>query len=344
MRRLPFAQVRAAAKALLEHCGYAETCADILAHNCLCALRDGIDGHGLFRLQDYMDSLASGYVNGNPRPVLEDCAPAFLRADGDNGFTQITLAQAKAALIEKARRCGIAALAIRNAHHGSSLALDVEPFARQGFIALTFVNSFAVVTPPGGKQAVYGTNPLAFAVPRENATPLLLDMATAVTSYGAVQRAAHSGGTLPAHAGLDGAGQPTDNPQAILQGGTLLPFGGYKGAGLALLVEVLCAALGGGDFSFEVNDKRPKNAPTARTGQTLLLIEPRCGSAALPEFGARIERLVRALQEAGAHIPGAGREQARKKAPAHELMLEAAQVRYLHNALKKRGMHFPRND
>ncbi len=247
--------------------GYSETSAAILARNCATAQRDGSVSHGVFRLEHYVSTIKTGYVNGHPRPTVEDAAAGFLRADGDNGFAQIALAASADLLASKARQCGVAVLAIRNSHHLGALYLDIEDFARQGFVALAVVNSVGVVAPPGGHKGVYGTNPMAFAAPRQSGDPLVFDQASAFMALGDIQVAAREGVLLPEGAGIDREGYPTVSPQAILDGGAINTFGGHKGASIALMVELLCAGLVGASFSFAAV-QRPRRVRLEWTQET----------------------------------------------------------------------------
>jgi delta1-piperideine-2-carboxylate reductase len=165
-------------------------------------------------------------------------------------------------LVEKARSAGIAVLAIRNSHHFAALWPDVEPFAYEGLVALSVVNSMTCVVPHGADRPLFGTNPIAFAAPRADGEPIVFDLATSAIAHGDVQIAARKGERLPPGMGVDGLGQPTQDPKAILEGGALLPFGGHKGSALSMMVELLAAALTGGNFSFEFDWK---NHPGAKT-------------------------------------------------------------------------------
>ncbi|EPN67738.1 ureidoglycolate dehydrogenase, partial [Pseudomonas syringae pv. actinidiae ICMP 19101] len=140
--------------------------ADVLAENCAGAQRDGSHSHGIFRIPGYLSSLASGWVDGKAVPVVEDVGAAFVRVDACNGFAQPALAAARSLLIDKARSAGIAILAIRGSHHFAALWPDVEPFAEQGLVALSMVNSMTCVVPHGARQPLFGTNPIAFGAPR----------------------------------------------------------------------------------------------------------------------------------------------------------------------------------
>jgi delta1-piperideine-2-carboxylate reductase len=308
----PFKQVVQLMTSVLVKHGYDENVAKILARNCISAHRDGSESHGLFRLKDYLATIASGYVNGSPSPVVEDVAPGIVRVDADNGFAQIALEKAKASVKQKARDNGIAVLAIRNSHHTGALYLDVEPFADEGLVALAVVNSIAVVAPPGGKKGVYGTNPIAFAAPRASGPPIVFDLASSSMSHGDVQVAAKEGRLLAADTGVDRNGKPTGSPHAILNGGAISTFGGHKGASIALMVEVLCAGLVGADFSFEVDRSKPAGATTARTGETIIVIDPSKRASSDAALPSRVDDLVHALIEAGqTRIPGDRRLRAR---------------------------------
>lgn len=300
---------------IFERHGCSPDVARLLGENCAAAERDGVSSHGVFRMRGYVATLAAGaWVDGRATPVLHDAAPGFLRIDAMNGFTVPALAAGRALAVRKAFDNGAAVIAIHNSHHLGALSLDVEPFADEGLIALSFINAMKSVVPFGGRRAALGTNPIAFAAPRENGPPLVFDMATSVMANGDVQLAARAGRTLPPGCGVDRSGTPTNDPRAIIDGGALLTFGGHKGAALSLMVEILCAALGGGKFSAEVDLAQARGAVTPHTGQTFILIDPGAGRAGLPPFGPRVETLLRYVQDAGQErLPGDRRHATRAR-------------------------------
>ena len=271
--------------------------ADILAHNCATAQRDGAHSHGTFRITGYLSSLASGWVDGKARPVVEDVASGYVAVDAAGGFAQPALAAARGLLVTKAREAGIAVLAIRNSHHFAALWPDVEPFAAEGLVALSVVNSMTCVVPHGGNKPLFGTNPIAFAAPCAGKDPLVFDMATSALAHGDVQIAARAGHSVPVGTGVDKHGQATTDPAAILEGGALLPFGGHKGSALSMMVELLAAALTGGNFSFEFDWKRHPGAQTPWTGQLIIVIDP--SKSAGHDFAVRSRELVERMHEAG---------------------------------------------
>lgn len=271
--------------------------ADILARNCATAQRDGAHSHGTFRIPGYLSTLASGWVDGKARPVVEDVASGYVAVDAAGGFAQPALAAARGLLVTKAREAGIAVLAIRNSHHFAALWPDVEPFAAEGLVALSVVNSMTCVVPHGGNKPLFGTNPIAFAAPCAGKDPLVFDMATSALAHGDVQIAARAGHSVPVGTGVDKHGQPTTDPAAILEGGALLPFGGHKGSALSMMVELLAAALTGGNFSFEFDWKQHPGAQTPWTGQLIIVIDP--SKSAGRDFAVRSRELVERMHEAG---------------------------------------------
>ncbi|KTC50502.1 lactate dehydrogenase, partial [Pseudomonas fluorescens ABAC62] len=287
--------------------------AAILAHNCASAERDGAHSHGVFRIPGYLSTLASGWVNGKATPEVSDVASGFVRVDACNGFAQPALAAGRGLLVEKARSAGIALMAIHNSHHFAALWPDVEPFAEEGLVALSVVNSMTCVVPHGADRPLFGTNPIAFAAPRADGAPIVFDLATSAIAHGDVQIAARKGERLPPGMGVDSLGQPTTDPKAVLEGGALLPFGGHKGSALSMMVELLAAALTGGNFSFEFSWAEHPGARTPWTGQLLIVIDPtKTGGQSFAERG---QELVRQMHAAGLRrLPGDRRHRSRARA------------------------------
>lgn len=296
--------------------------ARILACNCATAQQDGAHSHGTFRIPGYLSTLASGWVDGRAVPVVEDVASGYVCVDAAGGFAQPALAAARELLVEKARGAGIALLAIRNSHHFAALWPDVEPFARQGLVALSVVNSMTCVVPAGGTKPLFGTNPIAFAAPCEAGDPIVFDMATSAMAHGDVQIAARAGQPVPLGTGVDSQGRDTTDPAAILEGGALLPFGGHKGSALSMMVELLSAALTGGHFSFEFDWAGHPGAKTPWTGQLIILIDP--SKTVGNDFAKRSRELVERMQGVGvSRLPGERRY--RERALAQRRGIEMAQ-------------------
>jgi delta1-piperideine-2-carboxylate reductase len=242
-------------------------------------------------------------VDGKAEPEVNPASPSLIRIDARNGFAQPALAAGAKAINAAVEGTGIAIVAIQNSHHFSALWPDVEPFAREGLLALAFVNGLANVVPHGGNKPVYGTNPIAFATPVAGGEPLVVDQATSVMANGEVRLHALANSPLPPGTGIDSAGSPSTDPHAILAGGALNTFGGYKGSAIALLVELLAGALTGGQLSFENDFGDCVGAQTPKAGQLLVVIDPtRGGNGA---FAQRVSHLCSRLIDAGQdRLPG----------------------------------------
>ncbi|CAG8863605.1 Delta(1)-pyrroline-2-carboxylate/Delta(1)-piperideine-2-carboxylate reductase [Pseudomonas fluorescens] len=326
--RLPFDQLQALLQDIFQRHGCADNVATVLAHNCASAQRDGAHSHGVFRMPGYVSTLASGWVDGQAEPHVVDVAPAFVRVDACGGFAQPALAAARPLLVEKARNAGIAVLAIHDSHHFGALWPDVEPFADEGLVALSVVNSMTCVVPHGARKPLFGTNPIAFAAPCAGSDPIVFDMATSAMAHGDVQIAARQGEQLPPGMGVDAQGQPSCDPQAILDGGALLPFGGHKGSALSMMVELLAAALTGGHFSWEFDWSRHPGAKTPWTGQLIIVIDP--SKAEGDRFAQRSHVLVEQMQAAGLErLPGERRYRERKIAEQEGVALSVDELEAL---------------
>lgn len=281
--------------------------AQILASRIVAAERDGTRSHGLMRVADYQASLRAGWINPQAQQQLLTRASPFVQVEGDNGFTQVAAALATEALLERVSNYGIALLSVRNAHHIGALWTDIEPYAAQGFVALNFVNSRPRLAPYGANRPLLGTNAMAFAFHDGEHGVVSWDQASSVMSLGEVKQHALRQQPLPPGVGLDRHGDPTTDAQAVLQGGTLLPFGEHKGSGIALMVEVMAAALTGASFGFEDKSANYPGAASSNAGQMLIVIDP-AFSAATP-FAPRIASLVKHMHsDPTLHLPGERRK------------------------------------
>lgn len=249
---------------------------------------------------DYLGSLRDGRINRTPSPRLHRAYPAFLECDADGGIAQLGFDLAFPDLTEAARSFGLAAFGQRNSYTTGELGYYVRRLADEGLVAIAATNANAVVAPAPGKQAVYGTNPIAFGFPLGGACrPIVIDQATSATAFVNIVAAAEDGRSIPEGWALDGSGQATQDPAQALTG-ALLPFGGRKGANLALMVELLSAGLSGGNWSLDVPDFR-SGSKSPGVGLTVIAVMP--GSAAETVIQRTRDQSVR-LEEQGVHVPG----------------------------------------
>ncbi|UVL59329.1 Ldh family oxidoreductase [Pseudomonas sp. B21-032] len=326
--QIAFADLQALLQRIFVRHGCSAAVAQALAFNCASAQRDGAHSHGVFRIPGYVSTLESGWVDGQAVPAVEDLASGYVRVDAKGGFAQPALAAARKLLVAKARSAGIAVLAIHNSHHFAALWPDVEPFADEGLVALSVVNSMTCVVPHGARQPLFGTNPIAFAAPCAGSDPIVFDMATSAMAHGDVQIAARKGERLPEGMGVDNKGEPTCDPQAILDGGALLPFGGHKGSALSMMVELLAAALTGGNFSFEFDWSQHPGAKTPWTGQLIIVIDP--ARSVGNRFAERSRELVRQMQAVGLQrMPGERRFREREQSAKQGVTLTVAELEQL---------------
>ena len=262
-----------AKKTLLAN-GCDEENASILADTIMRAERDGSVSHGLFRLPAYVAGLKSKKINGKARPQLENVAPSIIKVLGNNAVAPMVLSLGLPAVIDLAKKNGVAVLAIKNSHHMAALWPETEAIAEAGLVGIACTSYKPAVAPAGATKPLYGTNPISFAWPRPGKTPVVYDMATASMAMGEVQIAKREGHKVPLGTGLTKEGKETTDPGEIADGGVILPFGGYKGSGIAMMVELLAGALVGDNFSFETAIKDNNDGGPPSGGEFILAIAP----------------------------------------------------------------------
>ncbi len=277
----------------------------------------GTHSHGLFRMPGYLASLASGKVNGAAVPKITMPKPSVLAVDGDGGYAPIAHRSLAKPLADLAKQQGIAMAALTNTFHFAALWQEVEMLAREGVVAFACTAFKPALPPAGGKEPLYGTNPIAFAWPREGQEPCVFDQASAVMARGEVMIAAREGRELPQGVGIDADGNPSTDPNAVLKG-ALLPFGGYKGASIAMMVELLAASLIGEQLSFEAAEQDNNDGGPPRGGEFILAIDPSHGLASSEGLFARI------LQQDGTRLPGDGRRAKREDIMKNGVQIPAA--------------------
>lgn len=308
---MSFEQVLALAAAALRGCGVGADNAASVAHSIACAERDGQAIVGLSYLPTYCDHAACGKVDGRAQPMLTRRSAVALHVDAGNGFAHPALALGLAPLAEAAQAHGVALLAVGNSYACGSLGYFVEDLAAQGLVALMAANASPSIAPWGGKMPFFGTNPIAFGVPRAGQPPLVIDQSSSTVARVAVFDAHRRGVPLPDGWALDAEGRPTHDPAAAMQG-SMMPLGGYKGAGLALMVDVLAAGLTGAHYSHEVSSFGDTSGGPPCSGQLVIAFDPE--KLRGPGFAEDLERMLAAMHEGpGVRLPGDRRLQARAR-------------------------------
>lgn len=321
--RLSLDEVRSLATSCLIANGCDDENAAATANTMTTAERDGSTSHGLFRLPGYVASLRSGKVNGKARATITHPRPGVVHVDNHGGFAPLGIIAGREALIEATRSQGIAYMALVRSHHFAALWHEVEPLCEAGLTAFACTVHTPMVAPAGGDRALFSTNPISFGWPRPNKPPMVFDMATAAVARGDIQLAARDGHQLHDDAGLDKDGNLTKDPNAILNGGVQIPFGGYKGSAIAMMVELFAAALVGERFSFESGEEDNKDGGPARGGEFILAMDPSvAGGEDWLQHGEKL--FERMLEMDGVRLPGDRRYGNRQRTPTEGITIPAA--------------------
>lgn len=233
----------------------------------------GQDGHGVFRMPQYIKRILAGGINAAPVfETLEDRAATAL-VDGDNGLGHLVMQHATELAMKKAETTGVAWVGVRNSNHAGPASLYAMMPLKKDMIGLYVAVASANHMPPwGGTEQLLGTNPIAVAVPSGKYPPIVLDMATTVAAYGKVKTAKQRGEMMPEGWMIDKLGQAITDPQKSGDG-FLLPIGDAKGYGLALIFGILAGTLNGAAFGRNVVDFNADTTTKTNTGQFIIALD-----------------------------------------------------------------------
>ena len=296
--------------------------AEKVARALVAAEADGQKGHGASRVPSYAGQARSGKVDGHAVPEAIPLTGPAAVVDARNGFAYPAIELAQRTLLECLETSPVAAAVVRNSHHSGVVAHHVEPLARAGCIAMSMNNGPQAIAPWGGHRGLFGTNPIGFAAPRADHPPLVIDMSLSKVARGKINVAAQAGNRIPPDWAFDPDGNPTTDAGAAMAG-TMAPVGDAKGAQLALMVEILSAALSASCFGFESSSYFTSEGPPPRAGQFLLALKP--GPFSEGRFGARLEDLLAAIEEQpGTRLPGQRRYALRERAESEGIAIPRA--------------------
>ncbi len=320
--KLEIGQAHALVMETLARCRTSAANGRLVADALIAAELAGQVGHGLRRVPSYAGQALTGKVDGFAVPTAGQTRPGALMIDAAHGFAYPALALAMDWLPGAARAQGIAVAGVRRSNHAGVTGWFVERLAAEGLVALMFVNTPAAMAPWGGARALFGTNPVAFAAPVEGAAPMVVDLSLSTVARGKIMAAAQKGEAIPEGWATDAEGRPTTDAKAALKG-MMQPVGGAKGAGLALMVEVLAAGLTGATLAADAGSFFDAEGSPPGTGQLLLAIDPAAlgGEAAT----ARIAALAAAFDGNGeARLPGRRRQQVAERVRAGGIEVDDA--------------------
>jgi LDH2 family malate/lactate/ureidoglycolate dehydrogenase len=303
--RTSAAQLRRFMTLALERLGLPPADAATVAELMTEAELQGSDGHGAIRLAPYARRIRAGGINLAPQIRVEKEKAGMALLDGDNGMGHLVMKKAAEIAIAKARNCGVAWVGARLSNHAGPASLYARMALEHDMIGLYFAVGNANHLPPwGGLDMLLSTNPIAVAVPAGEEPPVVLDMATTVAAYGKVKAKAQRGEPMPVGWMIDRTGAPLTDPKRSEEG-FLMPIGGYKGYGLALIVGLLAGTLNGAAMGSETIDFNKDHASVTNTGQAILVIDPDAFGD-LASFKARVDKLVREMR-ASERMPGVDR-------------------------------------
>lgn len=284
-----------------------------LAHATAWTEADGIASHGLAYIPIYCEHVRCGKVDGTAQPQITHPAPSVIAADAATGFAHPAIALGFESLVETARQQGVAVLAVKNSYNCGVLGYHTEQLAKYQLLAIGFTNAPASIAPVGGRRPVVGTNPFSIAAPDKSGHAMvLIDQSASVIAKSEIMKHAREGLPIPPEWALDPVGNPTTDPDIALKG-SMAPTGGYKGVGVALMVEIMSAAMTGASLGIDASPFSGTKGGPPKTGQFFIAINPMATSGDL--FSERLSALVDAMRDQpGVRVPGDGRKAARLRA------------------------------
>jgi len=265
----------------------------------------GSEGHGVFRLPQYIRRIKGGAVNLKPNIRVEREAAGMALVNGDNGMGHLVMRFATEKAIEKAKIAGVAWVGVQWSNHAGPASLYAAMPMEHGMIGLYLAVGNANHLPAwGGLDMLLSTNPIAVAVPAQEEESIVLDMATTVAAYGKVKTKAQRGETMPEGWMMDRQGRPLTDPKRANEG-FLLPIGGYKGYGLALIFGLLAGTLNGAAMGRNVVDFNADDTTPTNTGHAIVAINIEAFQP-VAEFRRSVDALVRDLRKSE-RLPGVDR-------------------------------------
>jgi (2R)-3-sulfolactate dehydrogenase (NADP+) len=302
--------------------GASEAAAASLAEATVSAEACGKSSVGFAHLLDYLASLAEGRIDGTAEPIVSFPASALVQVDARGAIAQLGFDKAFDEFGRRAKRHGAAVLAQRNSYTTGELGYYVRRLAAADLLALAMSNGPALMAPPGVRQPVYCTNPIAFAAPGEHGPSLVIDQASSAAAVVKIREAAARGEALPEGWALDADGAPTTDPVHALEG-VLLTFGGARGANIALMVELMAAGLSGANWSLDAPDFRHGDCSPG-AGLLVIAVAPQLFD---PTFATRLQDHLRNLERLGVHIPGLTQADVAARAVSEGFVLPVSLVR-----------------
>jgi (2R)-3-sulfolactate dehydrogenase (NADP+) len=291
----------------LKRAGANDRMAEAAARHLVRAEEQGLPTHGMSRVPFYCGMLRRGRADGSAEPRMAAERAGACLIDNRDGLPYVSVQWAVEEAIQRARRNGIAFAGITNSAHVGVLGIHLLPVGAAGMVGFAFTNSPAAIPAWGGKKALFGTDPVAGIFPRQNRQPIIVDLALTTVVRGKIMMAMRKGERIPEGWALDRDGRPTTDPKEAIERGSLFPIGGAKGAMLALMFELVCAALTGSAIGPEADSFFSDEGNKPRIGQAFIVIDP-SALAGMDRYFERVEAVVsRMLADPEVRLPGARR-------------------------------------
>ena len=305
--------------------GFSKQNAKSLAEQTVLTEELGQSNAGVVRIFDYIEGSKNGRINGRAEPDVSHPAPSMIHVNGNGGLAQTGFDCVFDEIVLTAKKLGTCIFLHKNATTCGSLSSFVVRLADQGLVSFAATNGSPLLTGSGSTNPIFCTNPMAFSVPQFRGVPLIIDQSSSETAYSNIKAAAEKGEKIPVGWAMDQYGKPTTDPKTALEG-SLLPFGGSRGANIALMVELLAAGLSGSNWSidapsFDSGDTCPG------TGLFILAITP----APLDDsFTLRIRKYLERISKLfGVYLPGIKKGEARNKAAEQGLIIDDKLIKRL---------------
>ena len=263
---------------------------------------NGSDGHGVFRLPQYVKRIRSGGINVEPNIRVATDKGAMALVNGDDAMGHLVMRYATDLAMEKAAKHGVGWVGVQHGNHAGPAALYAKmPMQRDMIGIYVAVGSANHLPPWGGTELLLSTNPIAVGIPAHEEPPIVLDMATTVAAYGKVKTAAQRGEQMPEGWMMDKFGKPLTDPTRAGEG-FLLPIGGAKGYGLALVFGLLAGTLNGAAFGREVVDFNADSRSSTNTGQFIVALSIEAFMD-VDQFKRNVDGVIRSMH-ASPTLPG----------------------------------------
>jgi ureidoglycolate dehydrogenase (NAD+) len=275
MVRVPHDRLAAWAVACLERVGVPPAEARLVGDSLVQTSAWGVDSHGILRLTHYLKRMTIGSIRPAAVPVVTRTGPVTAQVHGEDGLGIVHATLAMETAIEMAKESGIGVVGVGHSSHCGAVGLYSRMAAREHLVGIAMTHSSSVVVPHGGRERYFGTNPISIAFARQGGEPVCLDMATSQVAWNKVLNARIEGKPLEPGLAVDAAGEPTTDAHraraAIPLGG---PIYGYKGYGLALMIDLLCGAMNGMTFGRHINNMYEELDRPRKIGHLMIAIDP----------------------------------------------------------------------